>query len=98
MQCHSIRLISVITYKMAEILFNYSDFVVTQCAIKSSRLFSDSICIQLNKSLLCGVIHLPVAMSLYKDMYCNASSPITHTLPLHLLVTHTLPSSTCLFS
>jgi hypothetical protein len=53
---------------MAEILFNDSDFAVTQCAIKSSRLFSDSICIQLNRPLLHGVIHLLIAMSLYKDM------------------------------
>jgi uncharacterized membrane protein len=53
---------------MAEILFSDSDFVVNQCNIKSSRLFSDSICIQLNSVLLHGVIHLLVAMSLYKDM------------------------------
>jgi hypothetical protein len=50
--------------KMVEILFSDSDFVVTQCAIKLSRLFSDSICIQLNSPLLHGVIHLALAMSL----------------------------------
>jgi hypothetical protein len=42
-----------------------------------------------------GVLQLPIAMSLYKDMSYNASS---HTLPLHLYVTHALSSSTCLFT
>jgi hypothetical protein len=45
-----------------------------------------------------GVIHLLVAMSLYKDISCNASSPVAHTLALHLHVTHILPSSMCLFT
>jgi hypothetical protein len=39
-----------------------------------------------------GVIHVPVAISLYKDMSCNASSHYTHMLPLHLHITHALPS------
>jgi hypothetical protein len=97
MQWHSIRP-NVSTYKMTDILFSYLDFVVIECVIKSSRLFSDWICIQLNTPLLRGVIHLPVTMNLYKDMSCNASSPVTHTLPLHLHVTQTLPSSICIFT
>jgi hypothetical protein len=41
-KCHSIKLVSVSTCKMTEILCSDSDFTVTQCVIKSSRLFNDS--------------------------------------------------------
>jgi hypothetical protein len=41
-----------------------SNFAVIQCAINSSRLFGDSICIQFNMALLCGMIQLLVTMDL----------------------------------
>jgi hypothetical protein len=41
MQCHSIRPVSISTCKMTEIIFSDSDLAETQCAIKSTRLFSD---------------------------------------------------------
>jgi hypothetical protein len=71
--------ISFSTCKMIEILFSDSDFTVTQCVIKLYRLFSNSICIQLNRHLLYGVIYLLVAMNLYKYVSCIGELEYSHT-------------------
>jgi hypothetical protein len=83
--------VSFSTCKMIEILFSDSDFTVTQCVIKLYRLFSNSICIQLNRHLLYGVIYLLVAMNLYKYVSCIGELEYSHTTSSIYLFTRSIP-------
>jgi hypothetical protein len=42
MKCQSIRLIFVSTSKMIEMICSDADFTVSQCVIKSYRIYNDS--------------------------------------------------------